>query len=209
MARIGLVAGEDFDKDKLGFIDSALLNTVPKLGVLEMARYMKKQETKGGWLYFTEGVGNFGTNYILRGMANLLGPGWNRPEDAVYPIAKEDGDGHKLDGAKHNYTIHFDKGQLPPVEAFWSLTIYDNDMFLVPNPIDRYNLSDRDTFITNPDGSIDLYLQAKSPGKDKEANWLPAPKGSFTLVLRLYGPPKSAPTILDGFWTPPPVKRAE
>lgn len=209
MAKIGLLPGEDFDKDKLGFIDSVLLNTVPKLGLLEMARYMKKQKTTNGWLYFTEGVGNFGTNYVLRGMANLLGPGWNRPREAVYPIAKKDIDGHKLNGAKHSYTIHFPKGQLPPVEAFWSLTMYDNDMFLVPNAINRYTMSNRDTFITNKDGSIDLYLQAESPGKDKETNWLPAPKGSFTLVLRLYDPPKTAPTILDGSWKPPAVRRVE
>ena len=110
-------------------------------------------------------------------MANLLGPGWNRPQDAIYPLSQKDADGDEYDGAKHRYVMRFEKGQLPPVEAFWSLTLYDTDFFFVPNPIDRYELSQRNTFVTNPDGSVDLYIQAESPGKDKEANWLPAPKG--------------------------------
>ncbi len=84
--------------------------------------------------------------------------------------------------------IHFDKGQFPPVKAFWSLTLYDPDFFFVPNSINRYELSQRNKFITNPDGSVDMYLQADSPGKAKEANWLPAPKGKFSLVMRMYWP---------------------
>ncbi len=206
---VGLPQGRYFDTSKLGSLDKQAIRLVPKLGLLKMARRMKQQPTTNGWLYFTEGVGNFGTDYVVRGMANLLGPGWNRPEDAVYPISQKDADGKKYDGAKYQYVMHFDKGGLPPVDAFWSLTLYDENLFFVPNSIDRYNLSQRNTFITNEDGSVDFYLQAESPGKDKEANWLPAPKGNFTLVLRLYGPPKSAPTILDGSWTPPPVKRVE
>lgn len=209
MAKIGLVPGEDFDKEKLGFIDSAVLNTVPKMAQLEMALYLKKQETTNGWLYFTDGVGNFGTNYLLRGMANLLGPGWNRPEDAVYPLSQKDAEGDKYNGAKHDYIIHFDKGQLPPVDAFWSLTMYDKDLFLAPNSIDKYNLSQNDNFNFNEDGSVDFYLQAESPGKDKVSNWLPAPKGRFSLILRVYGPRKNAPSILDGTWQPPPVTQVK
>ena len=208
MARIGLEPGKDFDRDKLGFIDSALLNTVPKLAQLEMVRHLKKQKTVNGWLYFTKGVGNFGDNYLLRAAANLLGPGWNRPEDALYPLSTKDSQGHKYDGAKYNYLIHFDKGQLPPVEAFWSLTMYDKDLFLVPNRINRYNLSQHTDFMTNPDGSVDFYLQTESPGPAKEANWLPAPKDKFTLILRVYGPSRHSPSILDGSWQPPPVTRS-
>ena len=208
MARIGLIPGQEFDKKKLGFLDSTLLSTVPKIALLEMAHYLKKQKTVNGWLYFTEGVGNFGTNYLLRAAGNLLGPGWNRRGDALYTLSKKDANGDKYDGEKHDYVIHFDKGQLPPVDAFWSLTMYDNDLFFVPNPIDRYNISQSDNFITNADGSVDFYIQAESPGKDKEDNWLPAPKGNFTLILRVYGPSKTPPTILDGSWTPPQVKRA-
>lgn len=205
---VGLVLGHEFDTSKLDAIDRQVIKLAPKIGLLKMALRLKRQKTTNGWLYFTTGVGNFGTNYLLRGMANLLGPGWNRPKDAVYPISQMDADGNAYDGSKYNYVIHFEKGGLPPVDGFWSLTIYDKDLFFVPNAIDRYALSQRDTFVTNPDGSVDFYLQAESPGQDKEANWLPAPKGEFKLVLRLYGPPKSAPTIIDGSWTPPPVRRA-
>jgi hypothetical protein len=209
MARIGLVPGQDFDPSKLGFIDREIIRTVPKLALLEMARYLKRQKTTEGWLYFTKGVGNFGTDYVLRGVANLLGPGWNRPQDAVYPLSQKDADGREYDGADHNYVIHFEKGRLPPAEAFWSLTLYDPDFFFAPNPINRYELSQRDPLVTNADGSVDMYLQAASPGKDKEANWLPAPTGKFVLVLRLYAPTETPPSILDGSWTPPPVRRTD
>lgn len=201
------IGGQDLDAGQLGSLDRKLIKAAPKLALAKMALRLKQQKTTDGWLYFTDGVGNFGTDYELRGMANLLGPGWNRPQDAVYPLSQKDADGKEYDGAKYRYVMRFEKGRLPPVEAFWSLTMYDKDLFFVPNPINRYNLSQRNKFITNPDGSVDFYIQAESPGKDKEANWLPAPKGKFNLVLRLYGPPKSAPTILDGSWTPPPVKR--
>lgn len=208
-ARIGLVPGQDFDPGQLSARDRRVINAESKLALVEMGLHLKQQPTTNGWLYFTEGVGNFGTDYLTRGMACLLGPGWNRPHDAIYPLSLEDADGDKYDGAKHRYVMHFEKGQLPPVDGFWSLTMYNKDLFFVPNSIHRYALSQRDKLIENSDGSIDLYLQAESPGQDKEANWLPAPKGEFKLVLRLYGPGKGSPSILDGSWTPPPVKPAE
>lgn len=206
---IGDISEQEFDTGKLGALDRKLIELVPKIGLLKMALRMKQQPTTNGWLYFTEGVGNWDADYLLRGMGNLLGPGWNRPEDAVYPISMKDAEGDAYDGSEYNYVMRFDKGGLPPVDGFWSLTMYDKDLFFVPNPINRYNLSQRDTFVTNPDGSIDLYLQADSPGEGREANWLPAPRGEFKLVLRVYGPSKTRPSILDGSWTPPPVMRAE
>jgi len=207
MARIGLVPGQDFDVTKLGALDREAIKAVPKLALVEMGLRLKKQKTTHGWLYFTAGVGNFGTDYLLRGMANLLGPGWNRPQDAVYPLSLKDEKGDEYDGAKYKYIIRFDKGQLPPADAFWSLTLYDGDFFFVPNSINRYDLAQRDKLIANPDGSVDMYVQADSPGKDKQANWLPAPKGKFVLVMRIYAPRMTPPSILDGSWTPPPVNR--
>ena len=207
MARIGIVPGQDFDGSKLGSLDRTAIQAVPKLALAKMALHLKQQKTTNGWLYFTSGVGNFGTDYLTRGMANLLGPGWNRPQDAIYPLSQKDAEGHEYDGAAHRYVMRVEKGQMPPVEAFWSLTLYDEDFFFVPNAIDRYELSQRNRFVTNPDGSVDFHIQAESPGKDKEANWLPAPKGKFALVMRMYGPKATPPTIVDGSWTPPPVKR--
>ncbi len=169
MARIGIIPGQDFDGSQLGSLDREAIKAVPKLALAKMAVYLKEQKTMDGWLYFTSGVGNFGTNYLLRGMANLLGPGWNRPQDAIYPLSQKDAEGHEYDGATHSYVMRFEKGGMPPVEAFWSLTLYDTDFFFVPNPINRYELSQRNTFGTNPDGSVDLFIQAESPGKDKEA----------------------------------------
>jgi len=209
MAKIGLAPGQDYDPSKLGAFDKKAIKAVPKLALLKMAKLLKEQKTTNGWLYFTSGVGNFGTDYLLRAMANMLGPGWNRPQDAMYPLSQKDASSDEYNGAVHKYVIHFEKGQFPPVKAFWSLTLYDPDFFFVPNSINRYELSQRNKFITNSDGSVDMYLQAESPGKGKEANWLPAPKGKFVLVMRLYWPTNTPPSILDGSWTPPPAKRAD
>ena len=106
------------------------------------------------------------------------------------------------------YVMRFAKGQMPPADAFWSLTMYDSDFFFVPNPFERYDRGGRANWlITNPDGSVDFYLQADLPGADKEANWLPASKGKFNLVLRIYSPRGTPPSIVDGTRTPPPVRR--
>ena len=105
--------------------------------------------------------------------------------------------------------MHIEKGQFPPVKAFWSITLYDPDFFFAPNSINRYELSQRNKFVTNADGSVDMYLQAESPGKDKEANWLPAPKGKFSLVMRMYWPTTTPPSIVDGTWMPPGAKRID
>ena len=209
MAKIGLVPGRDFDGTALGALDRRIIEAVPKLALLKMGVHLKEQKKTDGWLYFTSGVGNWGTDYLTRGMANLVGPGWNRPQDAIYPLSQADPDGRAYDGAKQAYVMRFEKGRLPPVDGFWSLTLYDGEFFFVPNAINRYAVSERDALVANPDGSIDLYIQPESPGKDKEANWLPAPRGKFQLILRMYGPRKTPPSIVDGSWTPPPVRRAD
>ena len=169
---------------------------------------MKAKKTVNGWLYWNTNAGSYGTDYEQRAMVTLIGPGLNFPQDAMYPFSEKDEHGDKYDGAAHNYVMHFEKGGMPPVKGFWSLTMYDPEFFFVPNAIHRYNLSQRDKLVANPDGSVDLYLQAESPGPDKEANWLPAPKGKFIPMLRLYWPKETPPSILDGSWTPPPLRRA-
>lgn len=205
MARIGLVPGQDFDPSIVRTFDSESMKAVPKLAMAKMFQRFKMEKSTNGWLYF-HGVGNYGTDYLLRATANMLGPGWNPMKDAVYPSSERDANGDEYDGAKHNYVLHFDKGQLPPVNGFWSLTMYDDKYFFVPNPLNRFTLSQRDTLVTNKDGSVDMYLQADTPGKAKEANWLPAPKAKFVLMMRLYWPKETPPSILDGTWKVPPVK---
>ena len=205
MAEIGIVPGQEFDHGKLPLLGHRL---DPKLALLELVRAMKDKKPVNGWLYWTSDAGQYGTDYEQRAMVTMIGPGLNFPQDALYPFSEKDADGKDYDGSKHRYVMRFEKGQMPPVKGFWSLTMYDPDFFFVPNPIDRYSLSQRDTFAANADGSVDLYLQAESPGPDKEANWLPAPKGKFVPMLRLYWPQDTPPSILDGSWTPPPLRRA-
>ena len=203
-AQIGLVPGQDLEPGDLPRLGHKL---DPKLALLELVHTMKAKEPVNGWLYWTENAGRYGTDYEQRAMVTMIGPGMNFAEDAVYPFSEKDPDGKEYDGSKHDYVMHFEPRQMPPVKGFWSLTMYDPDFFFVPNKIDRYSLSQRDTFALNPDGSVDLYLQTESPGPEKEANWLPAPEGKFVPMLRLYWPQEARPSILDDSWKPPPVAR--
>jgi hypothetical protein len=151
-------------------------------------------------------LGDFGTDYGTRAVVALVGLGANLAADAVYPSAFVDGDGTTLNGA-NRYVLHFDKGQEPPVQAFWSVTMYDPDSFFVANPINRYAVSSWMPFKRNADGSLDLYIQNASPGTDKEANWLPAPAGEFNVTMRMYWPTESPPSIVDGTWKPPALRK--
>ena len=154
-----------------------------------------------GWGYTTK-TGVYGTDYLMRAFVTAIGLGANRPQDAVYPTSQKDAHGDKYNGA-HKYVMRFPKGQLPPVEGFWSLTMYDSSYFFVNNPLNRYSISARQDLKENPDGSTDLYIQKDSPGKDKEANWLPAPAGDFILMLRMYWPQETDPSIINGTWKIP------
>ena len=147
-------------------------------------------------------------NYLYRMAAAVLGIWGNSEEEAIYPSYYVDADGEKLDGS-HRYTLRFAPDQLPPVNAFWSLTMYElPDSLLTENPLDRYLLNSPmlEDFVRDDDGGITLYLQHESPGKDKEPNWLPAPEGPFSAILRLYWPKEEA---LDGTWTMPPLQRVK
>jgi len=209
MAKIGLVPGQDFDPSKLGAFDKEAIKTVPKLAQVKIMEYFKQAAVPvNGWTYLTKNIGTYGTDYIQRALVTAIGLGANRPQDAVYPTSEKDAAGKEYDGTK-KYVMHFDKGQFPPVDGFWSLTMYDAAYFFVPNPLNRYTLSSRNKFISNADGSVDLYLQSDSPGKAKEANWLPAPKAKFIPMLRLYWPKETPPSLIDGTWKPPAIKLAE
>jgi hypothetical protein len=206
MAKIGLVPGQDFDASKLGAFDKEAIKAVPKLAQVKIMEYFKQAgKPVNGWMFTTK-TGIYGTQYLNRALITAIGLGANRPQDAVYPTGEKDADGKGFDGASKKYVVHMDTGQMPPVNGFWSFTMYDDKYFFVPNPLNRYTLSSRNKFVTNPDGSVDLYLQADSPGKAKEANWLPAPKAKFIPMLRLYWPKETPPSIIDGTWTPPAIK---
>jgi hypothetical protein len=205
MAKIGLVPGKDWDISVQDTTVAEGLALAPKAALAKiMAHTPNAGKNVNGWV-ITMPAGVYGTDYLHRACLNWQGPGWNRAEDAVLPVARVDGEGKTLSGA-HEYVIHFAKGEQPPVKGFWSLTMYDKEGFFVPNSLHRVDLSQRNKFNYNDDGSVDLYLQKDSPGKDKEANWLPSAEGDFGLILRLYWPNEKAPSILDGSWMPPAVR---
>ena len=208
MAKIGIVPGQDFDMSKLDPAAAKVLQGVPKAAQEKIMAHFKAAGTfVNGWLFTTK-TGIYGTEYLQRALVTAIGLGANRPEDAIYPTSDVDADGKPYDGA-NKYVMHFDKGEMPPVKAFWSLTMYDDKYFFVENKLNRYTLSSRSKFAYNKDGSVDLYIQKDSPGKGKDANWLPAPAGKFILMLRLYWPSETPPSIIDGSWKPPAVKMVQ
>lgn len=156
-----------------------------------------------GWEIMPSNTGCYDTDYLWRAVVALVGLGANLPEDATYPHATADASGKSLTGA-NNYVMRFAKGALPPVKAFWSITMYNSKQAFVGNPINRYAIGDRDALDFADDESLTLYVQRESPGRDKESNWLPAPAESFNLVMRLYWPTGA---ILDGSWKPPAIER--
>jgi hypothetical protein len=172
-----------------------------------MAHFKTAGRNENGWV-FTTGTGVYGTDYLQRALITAIGLGANRPQDAVYPTSEVDAAGKPYMGSD-KYVMRFAKGQLPPVNGFWSLTMYDADFFFVANPLNRYTLSQRDALKPNPDGSVTLYLQHDNPGPERESNWLPAPTGRFIPMLRLYWPTETPPSILDGSWTIPAVEKAD
>src|SRR5215472_3623184 len=208
MSRIGIVPGQDFDITKLDSAIAAEIRTVPHLALAKITSSLPSiSASANGWNVMRK-VGRYGTDYLDRAVVTYFGLGANLPKDAVYPTSTAAANGKPYDGA-NRYVMHFDKGGLPPVKGFWSLTMYNSQFFFVENPLKRYTLSERNKLKFNPDGSVDLYLQAASPGPGKESNWLPAPNGNFVLMLRLYWPNENAPTILDGTWKPPAVEQVD
>ncbi|HEX6013895.1 MAG TPA: DUF1254 domain-containing protein [Geminicoccaceae bacterium] len=204
-ARIGLVPGQEFDASKL---DADFADRIPKLAfdrIMLQFKINPAMKDVNGWGYTTK-TGLYGTDYLMRALVTAIGLGANRPQDAVYPTSLKAADGAAYDGA-NRYVIRFAKGQTPPVSGFWSITMYNSDYFFIADPLNRYSISPRQHLKTGPDGSVEIHVQHKSPGADKESNWLPAPAGKFVLMLRMYWPNENNPSILDGTWTIPPVTR--
>jgi hypothetical protein len=181
MARLGIVPGQPFDFENLDPEVQQALQGVPKVsfGTI-MAHFKSAGRMENGWIFTTK-TGLYGTDYLQRALITAIGLGANRPQDAVYPTSETDAEGNAYDGTK-KYVMHFDKGQMPPVDGFWSLTMYNAEYFFVANPLNRYTLSARNDLKKNPDGSVDLHLQHENPGPEKKSNWLPAAKGKFLIL---------------------------
>lgn len=207
LQRIGIRVGQSFDAAQLPPTARQALDRVPAMA---WEKVRAKGKTFGrianGWQMNTETMGVYGNHYLKRAWcAMILGVFGNEPEDAIYPPNIADSDGQPLDGA-NNYLLHFASNELPPVEGFWSLTVYDAEGYIVANPLNRYAIGNNVPMSYNPDGSLDLYIQHDSPGAERESNWLPCPRGRLEVLLRLYAPKSEA---LDGTWNPPPFKRVE
>ncbi|HLV38911.1 DUF1254 domain-containing protein [Xanthomarina sp.] len=205
-AKIGIGAGKDFDISKLSpEVKTAFEAGIKDAWTVDFEGFKKRMdagEVTSGDVFGTRAF--LKNNYLYRMAAAVLGIYGNSKQEAMYPYYGVDADGNKLDGA-NKYTLHFPEGQLPPVNAFWSITMYKMPQsLLVENPINRYLLNSPmiPSFVKDKDGGITLYIQNESPGKGKVANWLPAPKGPFVTIMRLYWPKEAA---LDGSWKQPPL----
>lgn len=206
MKRIGIEAGKSLDAASLDPVARQAMAAAPEAArQLMLWKLSTLAPVSNGWLMNTTTMGVYGDYYLKRAIIAQQGLGANLVEDAIYPLNIADRDGRPLDGA-NKYVIRFTPADLPPAYAFWSITLYDADGFQVPNSLNRFAVSSWMPFKYNPDGSLELYFQNESPGKDKEANWLPAPKGPFNLTMRLYAPKAEA---LNGKWVPPAIGRAD
>lgn len=204
MTRLGLDAGKPFNADALPQDVRHAFEGAPSSAQKTMQSALPRlNPVVNGWSIGRANMGVYGTNYLYRAVIAMVGLGANLVEDAVYPLLLQDSSGDEPVG-DHNYVLHFDADRLPPVDAFWSVTMYDGEGFPVLNPLDRYALGDRDPLVYNADGSLDLYIGHESPGPNHEPNWLPAPLGPLGVTMRLYAP---RPEILDGRWDPPPLNR--
>jgi hypothetical protein len=214
LASIGIGPGKQFDIKDLSAEHKAAILLGMKAGDDQVDKYI----ASGGAVINGWNVGSFfgdrayiDGDWLKRAAAAKGGIFGNSAIEAMYPLTRIDGTGQTMDGSKHNYTLTFAKDSLPPVNAFWSVTMYDGKtQFLIENPINRYLINSPmlPGMKKNPDGSLTLYIQKDSPGKDKEANWLPAPNGPIYLVMRLYWPKETPPSILPagkGTWQPPAV----
>jgi hypothetical protein len=206
LKKLGFEPGKSFDLEKAApTVRSGLGNAPAEARQLMAWKVPTLARVVNGWSMNTDTMGVYGNYYLKRAIIAQLGLGANLPEDAIYPVNLADDTGKPLEGTS-KYTLHFEKGGMPPADAFWSVTLYDSEGFQVANPLNRFAISSWMNLKYNADGSLDLYFQNESPKAEKEANWLPAPKAPFNLTLRIYAPKSD---VLTGKWNPPPVMRAQ
>jgi hypothetical protein len=206
MRHLGVIPGESFEAGELSGEQAKAVKGAPasaRASIMSMLPTLAV--VTNGWQMNTNTMGVYGDFYAKRATVTMLGLGANPAEDAVYPLLMSDADGNSIDGS-NDYTLHFEKSDLPPVGAFWSITMYDDHGFQVANEIRRFAIGDRDPLTFNPDGSLDVYIQHTNPGPEREANWLPAPIGPLGITMRLYAPKQ---LVLAGAWAPPPLRRTE
>ncbi len=218
LARLGVEAGKPFDFKALSPEHKAAVVEGMKAGEANVTQAVSNAgKNINGWRV-TDPAGDrafFNGDWLKRAVAAQAGIYGNNSAEATYPITRVDVDGEPLDGSKHSYTLTFPAGELPPVNAFWSVTMYDGkSQLLIKNPINRYLINSPmvPKMKENADGSLTLYIQKDSPGKDKESNWLPAPTDLIYLVMRLYWPKPEPPSILppgEGTWKPPGIVKAK
>ena len=216
LARIGIGAGKTFSFKDLSLEDRLEIGLGMKEGErkVDAAVAGLGKEINGWRVSSAQGdAAYFAGDWLKRAAGAKAGIYGNNAEEATYPLTRNDATGQPLDGSKHTYALTFPAGQQPPVNAFWSVTMYDGKtQLLIENPLNRYLINSPmlPGMKKNADGSLTLYIQNKSPGADKESNWLPAPDGPIFMVMRLYWPKTEAPSILppgDGSWRPPGVTR--
>jgi hypothetical protein len=202
MQMLGIEPGKPFSTKGLSPVLQQAISRGYRAGSVAVWQRPKHAYREANGWYWCDKTGHYGTEYEVRAHNAATALGENQPDDAIYPEATRDSSGQKLNG-KNKYRIHFAKGETPPARAFWSITLYGMDNYLVKNKYKRYAIGDRDPLEYNVDGSVDIYIQADSPGAAKESNWLPAPKGDFKLLMRIYWPEEE---VLSGEWVPPPIK---
>ncbi|MCL2683497.1 MAG: DUF1254 domain-containing protein [Bacteroidales bacterium] len=201
IAKIGITPGGTFDLGKFSNKEQESLRKVPQTVLAKLLAEGQTMSVVNGWSSMV-GTGSYGINYLFRAFVARFGLGANLPEDAMYYSCMVDENGDDFDGSKQ-YVLRFEAGKTPPVQAFWSVTMYDSDGYLVANELHRYAIGDRSGLVENPDGSISIYIQHTNPGAGKVSNWLPAPADNFNLMLRAYYPKQE---ILNLSWKVPAVK---
>lgn len=199
---LGVAPGMKFELSSFDFDTQEEIKAITKW----MKEYIENMMTEGtdqGWVY-NYGLGNYNNDYRMRAKTAYLNPGANTDEDTVYMFSYVDADNEKYDLDK-KYVLHFGKDELPPVNAAWSISLYNNDGYFVKNSINRYSVGSKDNLKFNKDGSLDIYIQKENPGKDKQSNWMPVSGETFSVMMRCYWPKES---LIDTGWRVPSIKKA-